>query len=180
LSDLEELKLRLENLSELDRRSFTTCQIASIAMTCRKLFSEQVSEVLFKTFAKAFAKRLIELYSCDWKVKSWTPQLLADALGDLERRIDGECNVEVANGSKIIIRVTRCPFGDDLVKSTGGSLCQIEKHLSGAMVESASIPVRRLTLDTSIGRGDNSCLIVIELAGEKREHLAVPVSAGRR
>lgn len=88
--------------------------------------------------------------------------------------------MEVADGSKIIIRVTRCPFGDELVKSTGGSLCQIEKHLSGAMVESASIPVRRLTLDTSIGRGDSSCLIVIELAGEKMEHLAVPVSAGRR
>ena len=180
MSDLEELSFRLETLSELDRHSFTACQIASIAMTCRKLFSEQVSEVLFKTFAKAFAKRLVKLYSSEWKIKSWTPQLVADALGDLERRIDGECRMEIANGSKIIMKLTRCPFGNELAQSTGGSLCQIEKHISGAIVENASIPVRRLTLDTSIGRGDDSCLIVIELAGEKKEHVAVPVGIGKR
>jgi len=175
LSDLEELRFRLETLGELDRHSFTTGQIASIAMTCRKLFSEQVSDVLFKTFAKAFAKRLVKLYSREWKIKSWTPQLAADALGDLQRRIGGECRVEMADESKIIMKLTRCPFENELAQSTGGSLCQIEKHISSAMVENASIPVRRLTLDTSIGRGDDSCLIVIELAGEKRECVSVPV-----
>jgi hypothetical protein len=180
LSDLEEFGFRLETLSKLDKHSFTACQIASIAMTCHKLFSEQVSEVLFKTFGKAFAKRLVELYSSEWKIKSWTPQLLADALGDLERRIEGECHVEIADGSKIIMKVTRCPFGNELVQSTGGSLCQIEKHISGAMVENASIPVRRLTLDTSIGRGDDSCLIVIELESEKRERVSVPVSISKK
>lgn len=180
MSDLEEFGFRLRTLSGLDRHSFATCQIASIAMTCRKLFSEQVSDVLSKTFAKAFAKRLVELYSHEWKIKSWTPQLIGDALGDLERRIGGECSVEIVNGSKIIMKITTCPFGNELAQSTGGSLCRVEKHVSGAMVENASIPVRRLTLDTSIGGGDDSCLIVIELEGEKREHIAVPVGISKR
>jgi len=180
LSDSEESGLRLKTLSELDRHSFIAFQIASIAMTCRKLFSEQVSEVLFKTFAKAFAKRLVELYSHEWKIKSWTPQLVADALSDLEGRIDGECHVELVNQSKIIMKMTRCPFGNELAESTGGSLCQIEKHVSGAIVENASFPIRKLTLDISIGRGDRSCLIVIELEGEKRERVAVPLSVGKR
>jgi len=180
LSDPKACGFRLETLSELDRHSFTACQIASIAMTCRRLFSEQVSEVLFKTFAKAFARGLVELYSREWKVEAWTPQLLVDALGDLERRIGGDCHVELADGSKIIMKLTRCPFENELAQSTGGSLCQIDKHISVAIVENASIPVRRLTLDTSIGGGDDSCLIVIELAGEKREHVAVPVGASKR
>ena len=180
MSDPKECGVRLETLGELDRNSFITCQIASIAMACRKLFSEQVSAVLFKTFAKAFAKRLVELYSRELKIKSWTPQLVADALGDLERRIGGECRVEIVNGSKIIMKLTRCPFGNELAQSTEGSLCQIEKHISSAIVESASIPVRRLILDTSIGRGDDSCLIVIELLVEKREQVAVPVGIDKR
>lgn len=180
MSDREESGFRLKTLDELDRNSFTAFQIASIAMTCRKLFSEQVSEVLFKTLAKAFAKRLVELYSREWKVKSWTPQLLGDALSDLEGRIGGECRVETINESKIMMKVARCPFGNELVQSIGDSLCQIEKHISSAMVENASIPVRRSTLDTSIGRGDGSCLIVIELAGEKRERVSVPVGVSKR
>jgi hypothetical protein len=114
------------------------------------------------------------------KIKSWTPQLVVDALGDLERRIGGECRVKITNGSKIIMKLTRRPFGNELAQSTEGSLCQMEKHISGMIVENASIPVRRLILDTSIGRGDDSCLIVIELEGKKREHVAVPVGTSKR
>jgi len=157
-----------------------TYQIASIAMMCRKLFSGQVTEVLFKIFTKAFAKKLVEIYSSEWKVKSWTPQLLADVIGDLEKRIDGECHVEIPNESKIIAKVTKCPFGNELAKSAGGSLCQMEKHILGAIVENASIPVKRLILDTSIGTEDESCLIMIELVDEKREHVAASIGVSKR
>ncbi len=63
---------------------------------------------------------MIRLYGNEWNISKWTPQLLAKAMIDFNKRIGGLGKLRHAGGDEILMEITTCPFGNQEIRKLGG------------------------------------------------------------
>ncbi|MBO6518850.1 MAG: transcriptional regulator [Rhodospirillales bacterium] len=85
---------------------------------------------------------------------------VAAALVDLKQRLDSGFSIESIDDSKIVLRNTRCPFGE-LVKGRT-SLCMMTSNVFGK-IAAENLGYARLEIPESIAQGDQTCRVIVHL-----------------
>ncbi|MBN8182679.1 MULTISPECIES: methanogen output domain 1-containing protein [Stappiaceae] len=115
-------------------------------------------------FIALVANRIGEKINSDYKSALHLEQipgpLLADVLVDLKRRIGGQFCVEYEDNKVLILKNTRCPFGDRVKDRP--SLCMMTTNVFGRIAADCH-GYARVHIDRSIARGDTDCRVVVHL-----------------
>lgn len=85
---------------------------------------------------------------------------VADVLGDLKQRINGNFIVEEQNDTRIVFQSTSCPFGEKV--KDRASLCMMTSNVFG-VIAADNLGYAKVDLEKTIARGDPKCRVVIYL-----------------
>ncbi|WP_269581657.1 methanogen output domain 1-containing protein [Roseibium sp. Sym1] len=121
-------------------------------------------------FITLVANRIGEQINTDYKnalhVDQIPKQHISDVLIDLKRRIEGKFTVEHEDDKIIILRNTRCPFGDNVLDRP--ALCMMTTNVFGRIAADSN-GYARVDIDKSIARRDHECRVIIHLVPDE-EH----------
>jgi hypothetical protein len=122
-------------------------------------------------FITLVANRIGEQINADYKnaldLDQIPKQHLSDVLIDLKRRIDGKFSVEYEDDKLIILRNTRCPFGDKVLDRP--ALCMMTTNVFGR-ISADSNDYARVEIDKSIARGNSECRVIIHLVPDEDQN----------
>lgn len=85
---------------------------------------------------------------------------VATALVDLKQRIDGGFTIESIDDEKIVLRNTRCPFGEMVNGRT--SLCMMTSNVFGK-IAAENLGYARLEIPEAIAQGHDACRVIVHL-----------------
>jgi hypothetical protein len=153
-----------ESLEELNAQTYLANLLAFMDLDLVRTFGSG-EKVILNVASESIGKFVLSLYAKAWKVSKWTPELLGKAMVDLKNRTGGRAELANASGDKIVLNVTRCEFGNDLIREVRGSLCQVCASVYGAMAKSSGIaPSQELPKwESSIASGSEQCVVVTSL-----------------
>lgn len=127
-------------------------------------FHDEASKKRVKKAAIRVAKKIEETYKKFYGViKLNFPQVI-DSLVDSQRKIGGNFVVVERTEDVIILKNTRCPFGDKVKNKS--SLCATTSALCG-VITARNLGYSKVVLKKTIAKGSNECLIHIYLKKTK-------------
>jgi len=155
------------DLPELDKISVSLEKTDFFNQVINEL-SGAIQEIVGLSEAEGFitlvASRIGEKINDDYKSALRLEQIprdyLPEVLVDLKRRIEGQFSVEYEDDEVIILRNTRCPFGDKVHGRP--ALCMMTTNVFGR-IAADSTGYARVDVDKAIARGDTECRVIIHL-----------------
>ncbi len=132
-------------------------------------FSDAVSKKRIKKSAIATAKKIEEQYKKFYAAEKLNFTQVIDSLVDAQGKIGGNFIVVERTEDIIILKNTKCPFGEKVKKAS--SLCATTSALCGVMT-ARNLDYSRVILKKTIAKGSNECLIHIHLKKTKETETA--------
>lgn len=172
---LEMKQLRIfKTLSDVSLPTFMFHMLNSTAVQSENLFGTGAAFVFLEATRLA-GKQVIDLYSQEWGVSEWTPELLGKAAVDLVGRVGGSAKVIAWSPESFTLEITKSPFGVENMRATQGRLCEFLWDLFPAMATASKLAkdLTRADHPTCIGKGDDKCTLVTKL-GNWKSIRAVP------
>jgi len=123
-------------------------------------FDDSVSKKKIKNAAIATAKKIEEQYKKFHGVNKLNFTQVIDSLVDAQKKIGGNFIVVERTEDVIILRNTKCPFGEKVRKAP--CLCATTSALCGVMT-AKNLGYSKVILKKTIAKGSNECLIYIYL-----------------
>lgn len=105
-------------------------------------------------------QQINQLYLDAYELPRLDPEMIADVLVDLKRRIDGQFYVLEHSEEKIVLGNDQCPFGDKVKNRE--SLCMMTSNVFGTITAGAT-GFAKVSLNETIARGDRRCHVVVYL-----------------
>jgi hypothetical protein len=153
-----------DTLDELNAQTYLANLLAFMDLDLARTFGSG-EKVILSVASESVGKFVLNLYAQAWNISKWTPDLLGKAMVDLKNRTGGCAELVNASEDEIALNVTRCEFGNDLIRELRGSLCQVCASVFGAMAKSSGIAaaLELPTWESSIAGGSEQCLVVTRL-----------------
>ena len=162
---LEMRQLRIfKTLSDVSLQTFMFHVLNSTAVEAENFFGTGMS-VVFLQATQLLGKQVIDLYSKEWNLSPWTPELLGKAAVDLVWRLGGSARLVSFSPDAFTVEMTKSPFGDENIRATQGRLCEYVWDVFPAMATASKLADKLLRVDhpACIGRGDDKCTLVTRL-----------------
>jgi DNA-binding response OmpR family regulator len=162
---LEMRELRMfKTLSDVSLPTFMFHVLNSTAVEAENLFGTGTAFVFLQA-TQMLGKQIIDLYSTDWSVSQWTPELLGKAAVNLVGRLGGTARLVSASPDAFTVEMAESPFGEENIRLTNGRLCEFVWNVFPAMATASKLADKLLRVDhpTCIGRGDDKCTLVTRL-----------------
>jgi DNA-binding response OmpR family regulator len=164
---LEMRQLRMfKSLSDVSLPTFMFHVLNSTAVEAENLFGAGTAFVFLQA-TQLLGKQVVDLYSKEWNVSQWTPELLGKAAANLVGRLGGTAGLVSFSPEVFTVEMTTSPFGEENIKLTNGRLCEFVWNVFPAMAAASKLADKLLRVDhpTCIGRGDDKCTLVTRLGG---------------
>jgi len=145
---------------ELNRESYLNDVLLKVGAE----FTDEVSKKRIKNAAIVVAKRIEEQYKKFHGVEKLNFIQVINSLVDAQRKIGGNFVVVERTDDVIILKNTKCPFGEGVKKAS--CLCATTSALCGVMT-ARNLGYSRVILKRTIARGAPECSIHIYLKKTK-------------
>ncbi len=136
----------------------------STVLNLGKEFNDEVSKKKVKKAAIATAKKIEEQYKKFHGSDKLNYTQVIDSLVDAQKKIGGNFIVVERTEDIIILRNTKCPFGEKVRKAP--CLCATTSALCGVMT-AKNLGYGKVVLKKTIAKGSGECLIHIHLKKTK-------------
>jgi twitching motility two-component system response regulator PilH len=164
---LEMRQLRMfQTLSDVSLPTFMFHVLNSTAVEAENLFGTGTAFVFLQA-TRMLGKQMVDLYSAEWNLSQWTPELLGKAAVNLVGRLGGVARLVSFSPDSFTVEMTKSPFGEENIRATKGRLCEFVWNVFPAMATASKLADKLLRVDhpTCIGRGDDKCTLVTRLGG---------------
>nr|WP_287009816.1 methanogen output domain 1-containing protein [Alteromonas sp.] len=101
-----------------------------------------------------------EKYKAQLGDERMSPEVIAQVLVDLKRRIGGRFSVSAITPDTIVLQNSLCPFGVNVVGKQ--PLCHMTANVFGKLVSSEN-GYAAVELNKTIANGDGHCYVVVHL-----------------
>jgi len=162
---LEMRELRMfKTLSDVSLPTFMFHVLNSTAVEAENLFGTGTAFVFLQA-TQLLGKQVIDLYSTEWNLSQWSPELLGKAAVNLVGRLGGTARLVSFSPDAFTVEMTKSPFGEENIRVTNGRLCEFVWNVFPAMANASKLADKLLRVDhpTCIGRGDDKCTLVTRL-----------------
>ena len=162
---LEMRELRMfKTLSDVSLPTFMFQVLNSTAVETENLFGTGTGFVFLQATG-LLGRQVIDLYSKEWNLSKWTPELLGKAAVDLVKRLGGSARLDSSSPDAFTVEMTKSPFGDENIRLTNGRLCEFVWNVFPAMATASKLADKLLRVDhpKCIGKGDDKCTLVTRL-----------------
>jgi len=133
------------------------------------VFNDEVSKKKIKQAAITSAKNIEEQYKKFHGVDKLSYSQVIDSLVDAQKKIGGNFNVVERTEDVIILKNSKCPFGDRVKKAP--CLCATTSALCGVM-SARNLGYSRVVLKRTIAKGASECSVYIYLKKGKETEKA--------
>ncbi|MBP0615300.1 methanogen output domain 1-containing protein [Jiella mangrovi] len=172
---------RLEAVDlNLDRESFVLKLLRDLSGTIERVVGEEDAGGYVATVGGMMGEWLNAAYHDGLGEQDFDIETVAQIFVDLKRRIDGGFYVVAIEPDRIVLRNTRCPFGDNVIGRP--SLCMMTSNVFGR-IAADNRGYARVQLLQSIARGDRECHVEVHLSprngleADEREYYRLRPSA---
>jgi len=148
---------------KINRDIFLTQIISELAFNLDK---DQLKDALTKVGLK-LGKQIEYLYKQFYGVEKLNIDQLTSAFIDIEKKIGGEFAVVEKTPEKIILRNTRCPFGNDNIKKCP-EVCSITSNIFGT-IAAKNFDYCKVCLKKTIARADEDYIVIFLKKTEESE-----------
>lgn len=131
-----------------------------IILNLSKEFNDEISKKRIKQAAIATAKKIEEQYKHFHGVNKLNYTQVIDSLINAQKKIGGNFAIAERKEDVIILRNTKCPFGERVKKAP--CLCATTSALCGVMT-AGNLGYSKVILKRTIAKGSTECLIYIHL-----------------
>lgn len=107
-----------------------------------------------------------QLYRKELKLPKLNREQVAEVLGDLKNRINGEFVIEEMDENKIVFKSNVCPFAEKVKDRS--SLCMMTSNVFG-VIAADNLGYAKIELQKTIARGDPHCRVVVYLNSDNSE-----------
>jgi len=162
---LEMTQLRMfKTLSDVSLPTFMFHVLNSTAVEAENLFGTGTAFVFLQA-TQMLGKQIIDLYSAEWNLSQWTPELLGKAAVNLVGRLGGTAGLVSFSPDAFTVEMAKSPFGQENIRVTNGRLCEFVWNVFPAMATASKLADKLLRVDhpTCIGRGDAKCTLITRL-----------------
>jgi twitching motility two-component system response regulator PilH len=162
---LEMSQLRMfKTLSDVSLPTFMFHVLNSTAVEAENLFGTGTAFVFLQA-TQMLGKQIVDLYSTEWNLSEWTPELLGEAAANLVGRLGGTAKLVSSSPEAFTVEMAKSPFGEENIRLTNGRLCEFVWNVFPAMATASKLADKLLRVDhpTCIGRGDDKCTLVTRL-----------------
>jgi DNA-binding response OmpR family regulator len=162
---LEMRQLRMfKTISDVSLPTFMFHVLNSTAVEAENLFGTGTAFVFLQA-TQMLGKQVIDLYSKEWDLSQWTPELLGKAAVNLILRLGGTARLVSFSPDELTVEMTKSPFGEENIRLTNGRLCEFVWNVFPAMATASKLADKLLRVDhpTCIGKGDDKCTLVTRL-----------------
>ncbi len=130
------------------------------------LMKDETSKTKIKKAAIETAKYIDEVYRKFHGVDKLSLPQVIEALVNAQEKIGGMFVVLKQNNKEIILRNTKCPFGENVKKNPG--LCATTSAIAG-VITARNLGYSKVTVKKTIAKGAKECLIHIQLRRDKKK-----------
>ena len=148
---------------KMNRDIFLTHIISELAFNLDKT---QLKDALTKVGLK-LGKQIDALYKQFYGVEKLNIDQLTNAVIDIEKKIGAEFAIVEKTPEKIILRNTRCPFGNDNIKKCP-EVCSITSNIFGTIAAKNS-EYSKVCLKKTIARADEDYIVIFLKKTEESE-----------
>ncbi|MFK8014595.1 MAG: methanogen output domain 1-containing protein [Gammaproteobacteria bacterium] len=141
-----------------DRDQFLRELLRELATVLEESVGLKESEGFISMVGSRIGEIMTREYQAASGLEKLSPSLVASALVDLKRRIDGGFRVESLDAEKMVLVNTACPFGHYVHGRR--SLCMMTSNVFGKIAAS-NLGYARVVLEETIARGDAGCRVVV-------------------
>jgi CheY-like chemotaxis protein len=162
---LEMNQLRMfKTLSDVSLPTFMFHILNSTVVEAENLFGTGTA-VVFLQATQMLGRQIIELYSTEWNLSQWSPELLGKAAANLVGRLGGTARLVSFSPDAFTVEMAKSPFGEENIRATNGRLCEFVWNVFPAMATAPKLAEKLLRVDhpTCIGRGDAKCTLITRL-----------------
>jgi len=145
----------------LEKTDFFNQVISELSGSLQEIVGLNEAEGFITLVASRIGEKINRDYKSALNLDQIPKDLLPDVLVDLKRRIEGQFSIEYEDDKVIILRNTRCPFGDRV--NGRPALCMMTTNVFGR-IAADSAGYARIDIDKAIARGDTECRVIIHLS----------------
>jgi len=149
-----------ESPVELEPKDFFNEIIAELSEALQDIVGLSEAEGFVTLVANRIGEKINQDYKNALGIDRIPGARLSEVLVDLKRRLEGRFSVEYEDDKVLVLRNTRCPFGDK-VKGRP-ALCMMTTNVFGR-IAADSAGYARVEIDRAIARGDSGCRVIIHL-----------------
>ena len=156
----------------LDADLFMRKMLRELSGLLQQVVGLDEAEGYINSVGAAMGSWIEDKYRAEMGPVDLNPREVAEVFVDLKRRIGGAFSVVEATPEKIVVRNTRCPFGD--MAEGRDSLCMMTSNVFGR-IAADHLGYARVELGQTIARRDGHCLVTVHLTrtdtgGSAREY----------
>lgn len=149
-----------ETAVPLGRDGFMGSMIRHLSGTLQDVIGMCDAEGFVSIVGQRIGDDINDAYRRALSVSKLSREEVLEVLVDLKRRIDGEFTVVEETEEKIVLRNSRCPFGDSVEGRP--SLCMMTSNVFG-VIAAENLGYAKVHLARTIAEGHGSCEVVIYL-----------------
>ncbi|MCK7612162.1 methanogen output domain 1-containing protein [Roseibium sediminicola] len=156
------------NLTELDKTTiplektdFFNQVINELSGALQEIVGLNEAEGFITLVASRIGEKINQDYKSALNLDHIPRDLLPNVLVDLKRRIEGRFSIEYEDDKVIVLRNTRCPFGDRVMGRP--ALCMMTTNVFGR-IAADSTGYARVDIEKAIAKGDSECRVTVHLA----------------
>lgn len=144
----------------LDRERFLRKLVRELSGTIERVVGVEDASGYVAAVGGIMGEWLDEAYHAELGKEDFDPETVARIFVDLKRRIEGGFYIVAIEPDRIVLRNTRCPFGEDVLGRP--SLCMMTSNVFGR-IAADNLGYARVRLSEVIANGDPECHVVVYL-----------------
>lgn len=142
----------------LERDLFLRTLVRELSGLLEEVVGLEEAEGFISVVGQNIGKRIDNIYKEAIQVSSLNKAQIADVLGDLKARIQGDFYVESIDENKVVFGNNTCPFGEKVKNRP--SLCMMTSNVFGTIAADNN-GYAKVTLKETIANGDGQCRVVV-------------------
>lgn len=183
MSDERSLPIMDQLPVDLARDDFMRTLLRELAGTLQDVVGLDQASGFVSVVGQRMGDRINLKYTSAAGIDKFDVGQVADILVDMKQRIQGDFYVISMDDEKIVLGNRACPFGDEVIDRP--ALCMMTSNVFGS-IASQNLGYAKVSIEESIARGDQRCLVVVYLkptsdavAAEGREYFGDDESASK-
>jgi predicted ArsR family transcriptional regulator len=145
----------------LERDLFCRTLIRELAGTLQDVIGLKESEGFISLVGKQIGEWVNQSYKSALKQDDLDKQQVIDVFVDLKTRIQGEFRIVEQDDDKVVMRNTRCPFGDKVKDRQ--CMCMMTSNVFGT-IAADNLGYAKVVLEETIAKGDQECKVIVHFS----------------
>ena len=142
----------------LERDLFCRSLIRELAGTLQDVVGLKESEGFISLVGKHIGEWINQTYKSQLNQDKLSKQQVIDTLVDLKTRIEGEFRIVEQDDNKVVLRNSRCPFGDKVKDRQ--CMCMMTSNVFGS-ITADNLGYAKVVLEETIAKGDQECKVIV-------------------